>query len=93
LAIRYDDLNQFREQTLRAIFDYCDLPLSSVEQGLRAFGRDAQAGTVLSRENPKEGNKRMLSEEEIQSVKGILQRHPVLKTPYFTVPGTLQIAN
>jgi len=91
LAIRYDDLNQFREQTLRSIFAYCELPMSSVQQGLRAFDRDAQAGTPFARENPKESNKRMLNEEQIRSVKAILQRHPVLNTSDFNVPGTLQI--
>jgi hypothetical protein len=91
LAVRYDDLNQFREQTLRSIFVYCGLPMSSVQRGLRAFDRDAQAGTPFARENPREGNMRMLNEEQIRSVQAILQRHPVLNTSDFNLPGTLQI--
>jgi len=91
LAVRYADLKQFPEQTLRAIFAYCELPLSRVQQGLRAFDRDAQDGTQFARENPSEGNKRGLNEEQIRSVQAILQRHPVLNPSDFTVPGTLQI--
>jgi hypothetical protein len=91
LAVRYADLIQNQADVLKAVFAYCDLPLGVVQQGLKAFDRDAQAGTILARENPKEGNKLKLTEEEIESITAVLQRHPVLKTADFTVPETLQV--
>jgi hypothetical protein len=91
LAVRYADINQSPADVLKAVFAYCDLPPSAVQQGLKAFDRDAQAGTKLARENPKEGNKLKLTEEQIRSIMAVLQRHPVLKTSEFTVPETLQV--
>lgn len=53
LAVRYDDLNMHREEALQGIFAYCGLPVASVKGALKAFERDAQAGTVLAREDAK----------------------------------------
>lgn len=92
LAVRYIDLIQFREETVQQIFAYCGLPLSSVQLALNAFDRDSQVGTLLARENPQKENKITLSEEQVQSVMAILQRHPVLNTPDFNAPGTLRIS-
>ena len=90
LAVRFADLTRSRDEVLRQIFAYCGLPLRGVERGLNAFDRDAQAGTGLARENPKEANKLTLNEEQIQSITAILQRHPIL-TSDFVAPGTLEI--
>ena len=93
LAVRYADLIEAQEETLRQIFSYCGLLLNRVQQGLRAYDRDAQVGTPLARENSREGNKRTLNEAQIRSVTAILQRHPVLNISDFNVPGTLQISS
>ena len=92
LAVRYADLIEAQEETLRQIFSYCGLPLNSLQLGLRAYGRDSQEGTFLARENSREGNKRMLDEAQMRSVTAILQRHPVLNISDFNVPRTLQIS-
>jgi Sulfotransferase domain. len=92
LAVRYADLIEAQEETLQQIFSYCGLPLNSLQLGLRAYGRDSQEGTLLARENSREGNKRMLNEAQMRSVTAILQRHPVLNISDFNVPGTLQIS-
>ncbi|HZM24533.1 MAG TPA: hypothetical protein VFC02_22490 [Anaerolineales bacterium] len=92
LAVRYADLIEAQEETLRQIFSYCGLALNSLQLGLRAYGRDSQEGTLLARENSREGNKRMLNEAQLRSVTAILQRHPVLNISDFNVPGTLQIS-
>jgi len=91
LAVRFADLTRPREEVLERIFTYCDLPLSGMKRGLNAFDRDAQAGTGLARENPKEANKLTLSDEQIQSITAILQRHPILNTSDFIVPRTLEV--
>jgi hypothetical protein len=91
LATSYHDLNTHREQVLTSIFSYCGLPVAKVQSTLEVFAKDAQAGTALARENPEEGNKLKLSDEQRNEVIRILKRHPVVKDSDFVVPGTLQI--
>ena len=91
-AVRYTDLIGAQAKSLSQIFSYCGLPLDRVQRGLSVYGQDAQAGTLLARENPNEGNKRTLNETQIDSVTSILERHPVLNTSDFIAPGTLQIS-
>lgn len=90
LAIRYSDLIQKQEETLSAIFNYCDLPLDSVRLGMRAFARDSQADTEAARDDPNKGSPFILYQEQIDSAMAILNRHPVLNISDFTVPNTLQ---
>lgn len=78
LPIDFQDLVKSPAETLDTIFTYCDLPLSSVQRGMRAFARDSQSGTELGRKNPNAIHEQSLTEEEIASVKAILSRHPVL---------------
>jgi hypothetical protein len=91
LAVRYSDLNSKPEQTVSGILEYCGLPAVQAEKMLAAFEKDAQAGTTLARENPAEGNKLRLSDEERVTVQRIVARHPVIKTPDFVAPGTLMV--
>jgi hypothetical protein len=91
LAVRYADLNGRREQTLAAIFEYCSLPVDQVSQALGAFERDSQAGTMLAREKPTEGNAFRLTDEQIGEIQTILARHPIVNVPDFMLPGTLRL--
>ncbi len=91
LTMRYEDLNQKRKQALSTIFNYCGLPVDQVAQTLSAFEGDSQAGTILAREKPNESNSLRLTEEQIAEIKTILSRHPVINTPDFVLPGTLQL--
>ena len=89
--MRYADLNSQRARVVTDIFTYCGLPTERVHETLSVFGRDAQAGTQLARENPDEGNTLRLSAEHHRDVLRILQRHPVVKGSDFVVPGTLRV--
>jgi hypothetical protein len=91
LAVRYDDLNTHREQAVTRIFEYCGVPATHVHETLHVFERDAQADTILARENPHAGNTFQLTSDERDSVIRIIQRHPVIQDPDFVVPGTLQL--
>lgn len=91
LAIRYDDLNNRREQVVSAVFQYCGLPAAAVPRALGAFAQDAHAGTPLAREISDQGNQLQLSEEQRQEILRILKRHPVIQAPDFVVPGTIQV--
>ena len=91
MAVRYEDLNVRREQIVTRIFEYCGLPTTHVHETLHVFERDAQADTLLARENPQEGNTFQLTSDERDSVLRIIGRHPVIQDPDFVVPGTLQV--
>jgi hypothetical protein len=91
VAVRYDDMNTYREQIITEVFRYCGLPAAAVPETLSVFARDAQAGTDLARDNPQEGNKLRLSDEQRNDVIRILQRHPVIRDSDFVVPGTLRV--
>jgi len=91
VAVRYDDLNTYREQVIAEVFKYCGLPLVRVQETLSVFARDAQADTLLARDNPQEGNKLRLSDAQRNDVTRILQRHPVVQDSDFVVPGTLRV--
>lgn len=91
LAVRYQDLNQYREKVLKSIFTYCGIPKSRLSLGIRAFDRDSQADSHLIRKKEKEINGLKLNVEQTLSVSSILNRHPVLSNTNFMVPGTLQI--
>ena len=90
LAVRYEDLNAHREAVLSGIFEYCDLPISTVERALGAFAKGAQEGTGLDREKPGEEHLRM-REDQVEEVLRVLARHPVINASDFIAPGTLQL--
>jgi hypothetical protein len=92
LAVRYADLVARREQVVRSMLEYCGLPTTQMPELLAVFARDAQAGTALARANPHEGNHLRLSAAEVEEMGRILQRHPVVKTFDFVVPGTLRVS-
>jgi len=91
LAVRYHDLNNYREKVVTEVFKYCGLPTARVQETLGVFTRDAQAGTYLARDNPHEGNKIQLSDAQRNDITRILKRHPVVQHSDFVVPGTLHI--
>lgn len=93
LAVHYDDLNARRERVAAAILAYCGLPPLPATDLQGVFGRDAQAGTVLAREDAGEGNPLRLSPEERRQVEAIVQRHPTIKSGDFRVPGTLRVSD
>lgn len=90
LTVRYDDLNTHRVAALTAILTYCGLPSAQVPHLLGVFDRDAQAGTFRARETPSEGNQLRLTEADLAAISRILQRHPLVKSPEYVLPGTLQ---
>jgi hypothetical protein len=92
VAVRYEDLTRLREQVLTPLFSTCGLPESAVLGGLRAFERDSQAGSQIAREDPEAAQAFNLSDDQIRAVTAILERHPVLRTPDYVAPGTLQVA-
>ena len=65
--------------------------LTQVAQALRAYERDSQAGTVLARDNPAQGNQLRLTDDQHASIERILRRHPVIKGNDFQPPNLLRL--
>ena len=87
LAIRYEDLKAAPHETLWKIFEYCGLPMTSMDEVYQVLERDSQAGSGMSREalrNKKSG----LTDAQRTDLFRELQAHPVIQSPDFVVPGT-----
>ncbi len=91
LGLRYEDLNSKRSETLAALFEYCHLSSDQLPAALKAFEHDAQEGTILARDNPQKGNSTTLTAEQIAQIQAILDKHPIIRTPDYILPGTLQV--
>ena len=89
LPVRYEDLNSNRFGIVTQLFEYCDLPTTSVTQALKAFERDSQAGTTLARDRANQGNVTTLDESDRSQIAAIVALHPVIQSPDFIIPGTL----
>jgi hypothetical protein len=50
LALRYDEINAERVPSLQRLFAHCGLPEIHVQQALKAFENDSQAGTKIARD-------------------------------------------
>lgn len=86
MPINYTNFNTNRESTVTAIFDYCDLSTDKVPDIMHMFDRDSQAGSVLARENPKQGNQLQLTQTQTDEIRNIIERHPVIKSvDYFVL--------
>lgn len=81
-TVRYENLNERRESTLKAIFDYCNLPASALEEAMHVFETDSQAGTDISRDVPVDD----LPPERIEQFLANLSRHPRFNQPDLTLP-------
>jgi hypothetical protein len=89
-AVRYEDLVTKPQDIVTSIFEKCALQISEVENACKAFKKDSQMGSSLSQENTRKNDAQQPDDLEIsQKITRLLNHHPVIKTPYFIVPGTL----
>ncbi|MBW4508988.1 MAG: sulfotransferase [Scytonematopsis contorta HA4267-MV1] len=91
LAFRYEDLIVEKQQIVTAIFNYCGLPISEVANGCKAFEKDSQSGSDLSRENTSKNDRELDMLEISQKINALLQKHPQIKISDFIAPNTLTI--
>jgi hypothetical protein len=90
LGLRYEDLNQHPRPVIEALFRHCHLPESGIDTALEAMARDSQEGTSLARESDSSGNRQTLGAEQIEQINTILRQHPIIQTPDYVLPGTLE---
>jgi hypothetical protein len=87
LAIRYEDMKAAPHETLEKIFEYCDLPMTSIDSVYQVLERDSQAGSGISQEalsHKKSG----LTDAQRADLFRELQAHPSIRSPDFLAPGT-----
>lgn len=84
LTVRYEDLNERREQTLKAVLTYCGLPTSNLEQAMQTFEADSQAGSAVARDVQAND----LTPERIEAFLALLARHPRFNDPDFILPDS-----
>ena len=89
-AIRYEDLHDSREQTLKRVLREMNLPAQALTQALRAFNSDAQAGTKLARDGGR-GNTLALPESQQATVRELLSLQKVINRADFVLPATLYV--
>lgn len=91
-ALRYEDLVANPQEMLKAIFQYCDLPISEVSNACRAFEDDSQVGSKVPRDNTRKTDIKKQDILEIREhVRKFLKTHPEIQSPDFIVPGTLKL--
>lgn len=88
-ALRYDELNSKSSEALESLFRQINLPMNAVGNALEAFGEDSQAGTRLARPDPKKGSSILFSDNQIEQMKSILQKHPNIGSIEYVAPATM----
>jgi hypothetical protein len=87
LAIRYEALKAASQETLQKIFQFCNLPATSMEAVYQVLERDSQAGSGMSQEalsHKKSG----LTDAQRADLFRELQAHPTIHTPDYCIPET-----
>ncbi len=91
-AVRYEDIKAQPKETLAAVFDYCGLPLASLDSAYGAFSKDSQEGTILSRLNRDQHKVEPISEAQYDEMRAIIREFPHIQTSDVILPDTLRPA-
>ncbi|MBK7896254.1 MAG: sulfotransferase [Candidatus Promineifilaceae bacterium] len=91
-AVRYEEMIRQPEPIVRALFEYCGLPITPerLALGVKAFERDSQQGSSLARTHLKQDQQNQLTAEHLAQIHHLLADHPTIKTADFIVPNTIQ---
>ena len=90
-ALRYEELNAKRTETLETLFHHMNLPLSAIADALEAFREDSQAGTRLARAAPSQSKSISFSESQLEAMDSILQNHDDIDSRAYVVPETMML--
>ena len=85
LAVTYEDLAANGETCLRRIFTHCNLPQDRLADSLKPFDHDSQAGTGFARVDTNAGLKRQLPESDLALMQAVLNMHPFIHDPHYTI--------
>ncbi len=88
-TLRYEEMTADPRGVLGALFAACGLPVADVGKALKAFEKDSQEGTSLSRENTQSGRVDFLLPEHEREIAAVLSEFPGVGSPGVVLPGTL----
>ncbi len=88
-ALIYEDIINHSRNIITELFQYCGIPVSSVDIALTALEKDSQEGTRLSRSSSykKQGYVKKIDPEILEK---ILEKEPEINSIDFIVPGTVK---
>jgi hypothetical protein len=90
VAARFEDLTTHPLPVLKQLLEFCRIPSPDWDAIRDVLGRDSQAGTIFGREERKNAT-RELTDDLIQSIRRLLASRPVVQTPDFKAPNTIEI--
>jgi hypothetical protein len=90
-ALRYEELNAKRNETLETLFRHMNLPMSAIADVLEAFREDSQAGTRLARVEPSQGESISFTASQLEQMDAILPRHAETYSRTYLAPETMML--
>ncbi|MEW6378274.1 MAG: hypothetical protein AB1611_01570 [bacterium] len=88
IGLRYEDLIARPHEVVKALFEYCGLPVWKVPAACRVFEHDVRLGSYLDRKPP---SHRCLNLDDLLNIQRFLRSHPDVQSPHFVAPGTLTV--
>lgn len=88
LTIRYEDLLASPSDVVAEIMRYCRVKPEDVPATMDAMAEDAQRDSILARDKRR---KWTLTEKHRATIREVLERHPVIRSPDFQLPTTLRV--
>jgi len=89
-ALRYEDLMERPLEMIRVILEFCHLPASLAENGVKAFDNDSQRNSVISRSLVKHQKEPELTPQKKMKLNELLKKYgmPLIGEPCI-IEGTL----
>lgn len=88
IGLRYEDMIANPHQAIKALFEYCGLPVWRVPAACKVFEYDVRLGSCLDRKPPPQ---RSLDLTDLLNIQHALRSHPDVRSPHFVAPGTLTV--
>ena len=89
-ALRYEDLVAEPQRIVSSLFQKCNLPIAEVSNACKAFAKDSQSGSNLSREHTNKNKLEQSNNLKIRKkIDNLLKKHAVIQKSGFILPGTL----
>lgn len=90
LPVRYEELKADPELVIGRIFDYCGVHAADINNLRDVLNKDSQSETLISRDQLKQIDWE-IDPGDIAIVQQIIAEHPIINTPDYRLPGTLEL--
>lgn len=69
--VLYENLASKPSETLKSVLELCEIPLDAIQDALKVFNSDSQAGTILSQESMKNVKSVELTDDKVEKINEI----------------------